>query len=372
VNGTIVRIRLVADCGPLSFTQPNASAASIFNIDWSSGSPEAILKQSDLSWAANSWVIADFPCTGPQGLPEILKEQISERLKNADDFKPYLTEFVTGEVQTLVKNTLSKIREPLTVKAASSRQTFKVGALFSSPQGVIADLTMSDSSKSPSLPPVAPPSAEVLKTLSTTTPSLLAGKDFLEQLIRAELNYRASSMKSDLQSFPAFHELMQDRLKQLFGWKDLRNFAKNSPFPVTIFKPKFEGLTVTDAKTLTTTFDLNGVVQAYRDNQWWSWLAITGKTSAEVKLSVARGKVSYTTALTPVTTDIDYTAVYKKEFDKDSRPPSDKIIGAVTGNQPALAGSFTFPVIELAKTGSYQLSSMKWLSSSKFVLNWQE
>lgn len=372
INGATVRIHLVADCGPLTFAQPKASVASLFDISWTTGSPEALLKTSDLQWAQNSWAIPEFNCNGPGGLAEILKEEISARLKNADDFKPYLSEFLNREVHSLIKSTLDKVREPLTVTTSSSKQTFKVGMLYHLPQGVVADLTVSDSSKAEALPPSAVPSAEVLNSLPTTTPSFLAKKDLLEQIIRAELRAQADAVKKDLQTVPSFHELMQSRMKQYFGWKDLTNYPKNNPFPLTLFKPKFEGLTLTSANKLKTTFDLNGVVQSYRKNRWWDWLVITGKTSAEVGVKVSNGRVTYNTTLTPVNTSIKYGPEYTKEFDKDSSPPQDKIIGAVTGQQPKLSGSYKFPLIELAQTGTYKLSSIKWLNSKSFILNWIE
>lgn len=372
INGAIVRIHLVADCGPLTFTQPKASVSSLFDISWSSGSPVASLKNSALSWVQNSWVINDFACNGPNGLSDILKTNISDRLRNADDFKPYLTEFLTSEVHGLITNTLNKVREPLTVTAASSRQTFKVGVLYNLPQGVVADLTVSDSSHDDVLPPAALPSPEILNALPSTTPSFLAGKELLEQIIRSEFNAQAASVKTDLQSVPSFHALMQDRIKQLFGWADLRKYPKNSPFPLTMFKPKFEGLAVTSANKLKTTFDLNGVAQSYRENQWWNWLVIKGKTSAEVSVTVANGRVTYNTTVTPLNTTIKYGPEYTKTFKKDSDPPQDKILAAVTGAQPKLSGTYKFPVIELAQTGAYKLSSIKWIGSKSFILNWTQ
>lgn len=372
VNGATIRVHLVADCGPITFNQPKATVQSLFDISWATGSPVAALKSSNLHWGQNSWVIPDFKCNGPGGLSDILKDQISERLKNADDFKPYLSEFLDEEVHSIIATTLDKVREPLTVKAGSTKQTFKVGVLYNLPQGVVADLTVSDSSKADVLPPIAPPEADLLNSLPTTTPTFLAKKDLLEQIVRTELNAQASSVKVDLQTVPSFHKLMQNRLAQYFGWSDLTKYPKNNPFPLTLFKPKFQGLTLAAPNKLKTVFDLNGVVQSYRKEQWWNWLVIKGTTSAEVTTTVSNGRITYKTEVRPVTTSIKYGPEYTERFDKDSQPPQDKIVGAVTGQQPNLSGTYKFPVIELANSGAYTLASIKWLNSNSFILNWTE
>lgn len=370
VNGATVRIHLQATCGPLTFTQPNASIASTFNIDWSTGSPTALLKSTALSWAQNSWVIQDFTCQGPEGLPQILKDQISERLKNADDFKPYLTEFLTSRVQTLVQDSLAKIRDPLTLQAGSSHQTFKVGKFFNVPQGLIADLTISTNSSDPILPPVGLPSPALLSSLSSTTPTMIAPKTLFEQIVRDELNSRPTTIKSDLQQNASFHALMQDRVKQTFGWSDLTKYDKNAPFPLTIFRPKFEGVTLTSDGKLRSTFALNGIVQSYRDGKWWSWLSIGGQATAEVQLTVANGTVKYATNMNPSAAVIDYASDYKVKYKKDSPPPADRMKEALTGPQSALSGTYQFPIINLTDIGSYKLSSMKWIDSNSFILNW--
>ena len=186
------------------------------------------------------------------------------------------------------------------------------------------------------------------------------------------MSARSQNFAFDLQSNLSFHKLMGNRFKQFFGWADLLNYSKKSPFPLTITKPEFGGLTIGKTGTLQTSFVLNGVVQSYRSEQWWNWIVIGGVANAEVELTVAQGKISYKTTITPKNAKLNYGAEYRAKFKKSGSPPAKRILAAVTGFQPKLSGSFMFPVIELAKAGSYQLSSIKWIDSNSFVLSWTE
>lgn len=387
INGVKVRIHLKASCGPLTLVQSLAGFSSLFKLDWSSGSPVSSLGNLDLSWPAGSWAVSEFKCAGPQGLPEILHEQIAERLGSAEEFRPLLAQFISGRVTSKIEESLSKIRAPFAVSSGKSKHVFQIGAMAALASGVLADVSV----RSPFVGAGAgagsaggtsattgslDTNVATLEKVPLDRPALLGNLGLLDQIFKSEMSEQPPYLTIDMQANKSFHDLMQSRFTQFFVFADLMNYPKKSPFYLQIFRPEFSSLSVLDSGNLRTQFPLSAVVQSYRDGKWWSYLNLKGDTKAEVRLTVGNGVLSYETALSNKGVQLNYGAEYRERFKKRGNPPSSVASSALKGKQPALSGSVTWPVVDLGVGGQYKIDRLEWIESpeglgkSQFILHW--
>lgn len=389
VGGARVRVHLKANCGPLVLNQEQANYSSLFGLNWSSGSPAATLQSFNLSWPSKSWRLADFKCEGPQGLPEILHEQIVERLGDANEFRPLLSQFLSAKVTESIESSLQKIREPFAVSSGQAKHQFKIGMLSPMLTGVLAEVTVTSplaATEVPAAPTVEtklskkdkkkkdtkiPEKATVdFAKLPVDRPALLGAVTLLDQIFKSEMAAQPYYFTLDLQANKSFHDLMQSRFMQFFVFADLMNYPKSNPFYLQLFRPNFSALSVVDNGNLRTSFPLSGLVQSYRDNQWWTWLNLNGDTQAEVRLTVGGGTLTYETALSNKGVKLEYGAVYKAKYKKSGHPPSSIASNALKGNQPALSGSVVWPTVDLGVGGQYKIDRLEWIDKSNFILHW--
>lgn len=389
VGGARVRVHLKANCGPLVLTQSLANYSSLFGLNWASGSPVATLQSFNLNWPAKSWQLADFKCEGPQGLPEILHEQIVDRLGDANEFRPLLSQFLFSKVTESIESSLQKIREPFAVSSGQAKHQFKIGLLHPIESGVLAEVTVTSPTvaAAPAEPVVEAKSSKKDKKkksdskipekatidfakLPVDRPALIGAVGLLDQIFTSEMAAQPYYFTLDLQANKSFHDLMQSRFLQFFVFADLMNYPKSNPFYLQLFRPNFSALTVADNGNLRTSFPLSGLVQSYRDNQWWTWLNLNGDTQAEVRLTIASGTLKYETALSNKGVKLEYGAVYKAKFKKSGSPPSSIASNALKGNQPALSGSVVWPTVDLGVGGQYKIDRLEWIDKSNFVLHW--
>ncbi len=389
IGGVLVRIHLKASCGPLTLSQSSTSFSSLFKLDWSSGSPESTLSSFDLMWPAGSWMVSDFSCVGPQGLPEILHDQIVERLADAEEFRPLLAEFLSSQVSSRIEGALAKIRAPFEVSSGKAKHIFEIGLMNAVTTGVLADVTV----RSPDIASgsvgsgighsvgagtaansgaSAPGQAAVIpfENLPLDRPSFVGDIGLLNQLFKSEMDEQPRYMTVDMQANKSFHDLMQSRFMQFFVFADLMNYPKKNPFYLQLYRPKFSALSLLDNGNLRTEFPLYAIVQSYRDNKWWTYLNLSGATKAEVRLAVDGGVLSYETALSNKGVQLNYGADYRAEFRKGGNPPSSVAASVLKGKQSALSGSIIWPVVDLGIGGQYKIDRLEWIDKSHFILHW--
>lgn len=389
VGGARVRVHLKANCGPLVLNQPMTNYSSLFGLSWASGSPVATLQSFTLNWPSKSWQLADFKCEGPQGLPEILHDQIVERLGDANEFRPLLSQFLSAKVTETIESSLQKIREPFAVSSGQAKHQFKIGGLEPIESGVLAEVTVTSPGVAnvavePSVPVKSSKKEKKKKTdskipdkatvdyakLPLDKPALIGAVGLLDQIFTSEMAAQPYYFTLDLQANKSFHDLMQSRFLQFFVFADLMNYPKSNPFYLQLFRPNFSALSVADNGNLRTSFPLSGLVQSYRENQWWTWINLNGDTQAEVRLSIVSGTLNYQTALSNKGVKLEYGAVYKAKFKKSGSPPSSIASNALKGNQPALSGSVVWPTVDLGVGGQYKIDRLEWIDRSNFILHW--
>lgn len=364
VDGVTVHLHLIASCGPIVLDQTNASAASTFTLDWSSGAPVAKLSSLDLSWAPNSWSFNAFTCTGPSGVDQQVRDGLSTFLRDPAALKPYVQSYVSANLQSSIDEAISQLRTPFT----ASNLTLQVGTLSPASTGVLADLTLSSSVKASPLPALPVPSHAVLSLLATDEPVLIGGVDVIEFLVDSKLAAQDKYFKVDLQKVDGFHKLMHSRIEQLFVWGDLWNYPEDNPFYLNVANPRAVALT-RQGSALATDLSLSALIQSYRDKQWWTYVTSKGQAAASVALKVSNGTLAYSTTINSISLHSGYGSAYSARYHKGKSTLPDSVVSkAITGPQTALSGSMQWPDVQLGEAGSYRASSFKWVDASTFSL----
>jgi hypothetical protein len=371
VGGVVVRVHLAADCGPILIDQANASANAAFNLSWTTGSPIAALSALDLRWAPGSWTFNNFTCQGPSGLDALVRDGLAVYLRDPAELKPFVEQYIAENLQTSIDATLARLRDPFVVDAGTKEKiTLTVGTLAPTSTGVVADLTLRTDSKTIPLPALPSPSASVLASLSTTQPALIGGIDVLQFIVNRKLADQARYYRVNLQDVPAFHKLMHNRIAQLFAWQDLWHFDDDAPFYLNVYNPGSLSLKRSGASSLSSSIPMKANIQAYRDNQWWTYVVSAGTAVTTVDLAVSQGTLSYKTNIDSLKIASQYGAAYAKKYDKGKAKLPDTIVAnAIVGPQSGLSGSMTFPNIDLQQAGEYRATSFSWANSSTFTLN---
>jgi hypothetical protein len=370
VGGVTVRVHLNANCGPIVIDQPSASSLAAFSLNWANGSPVATLTSLDLSWAANSWVVSDFACTGPSGVDSLVRDGLSQFLRDPASLKPYVQSYVGQNLQASIDATLAKVRDPFAVGSGAESITVTVGSISPASTGIVADLSLRSDAKSLPLPALPIPSDKILASLSTLQPVLVGDKSVIEFILATRLAAKPAFFQVNLQTVSAFHKLMQSRFAQFFIWSDLWNFPKNSPFYLNVVNPRALSLTHSSGTSLSSTVPLSAVIQAYRDSTWWTYVTTTGTAPTTVALSVKSGVMSYATTIDSLKIKSAIGAAYAKKYNKKSNSFPDSLLSkAIAGPQRDLSGSMKWPDIDLQEAGQYRASSLTWADKNTFSLN---
>lgn len=374
VSGVKVRLHLNAVCGPIQMDQVAAAAQSVFTLNWTGGSPIATLAKLDLSWAAGSWSFNEFACTGPSGLDTLIRDGLSQFLREPASLKPYVEKYLSQNLQSSIDTVLAKLRTPFKVGSTPEIMTVNVGILVPSITGVVSDLTIRTDAKAAPLPPLPVPSSSVLSTLSTSEPALIGDKSVLEFIVASRLSAKPPYFRIDLQTIPAFHQLMRSRFEQLFVWQDLWHYSSDAPFYLNVANPRklslMHGAGTNLSSNLSSTIPLSAIIQSYRDSNWWSLAVSKGTAAASVNLNVKDGVLSYATTIDSLKIKSTYGAAYRKRYSKGtSSLPDGTVSKAITGPQKDMSGSMKWPDIDLEQAGQYRATSFTWADKNTFSLS---
>ncbi|MES2856171.1 MAG: hypothetical protein V4692_09920 [Bdellovibrionota bacterium] len=368
VGGINVRIHVKASCGPLAIKQSGASARGNFTFDWTHTDPEVGVADLDLQWLPGSWTFEPFKCEGPEGVDKLLHTEISKRLNDPDVFKPYLVSFLSSYLKSQTIGVLKKIRSPLLVKAGKNNLEVSVGALRPLESGVLAGISIGSNNSLSPIDQNSQPSAQIMASLPPDRPALIGDMKTLEYMISHELSNQPDSLSVDLQTVSAFKKLMKSRFLQFFVWRDLWNFPKTNPFFLRIQNPDSLALKKT-ATGVSTTLNLNAVLQAYRDSKWWSYVTALLPATASIEFSLKNGTLSYATTIDSLSGSIVYGTDYRKAFKTSGNPPASTVRKAMLGKQAGLSGSMTWPTIDLGVAGKFVAAELKWIDSKNFFIS---
>lgn len=370
IGGVIVRVHINASCGPIRLVQEQAQTEAGFALDWSTGEPVARLGTFGLAWTPGTWSVSEFSCEGPQGFGDMLRDEIIKRTKEPAELKPLISDWIAREVQSRLQTALGHVKQPLTIATGEGRVPMKVGRMQPASTGLLIDVVFGDAPEG-AAPVTAPvPADESLAKLPKDAPIFLGKMDVLEHLIGAEMGARDPVTTVDLRTFSSFKTLLGSRFLQFFLWQDLFNYSSSSPFYLRLKTPTELAFSLGRDGTLTTNVPLQAVVQSYRDDQWWDYVAIRGQAKASVKVSLDNGRMTASTSLSDPRVDIGYADAYVKRYRPGGWLPTSSISSAIEGPQSMLSGSWPWPDVDLGVAGKYRAQRLQWLDTKTFAITW--
>lgn len=362
ISGVVVRVHMKASCGPLRLIQENAQAEAGFKVDWSAGRPAASLQQMNLAWGDGSWQLADFDCEGPQGLDQLLKTEVLTQLKNPQIVKPYLEDWLRGQLQQKFADALAKLNAPLAL--AGDAVELHVGAMQPTTDGLLIPLTLDKDA--PALP--APAN---LASLPKDRPVFLAGTATLRTLLEKQLAEQPELITIDLRTVSAFKSLIGSRFLQFFAWPDLMNYSKSAPFYARVRRPAKIDIAAEGDGVFSGPVDLRAVVQSQRDGRWWDYVTMNGQARAVVEMKLADGQLRYATRLENVNVSTGFGQDYKKRYGFTGWLPTSSLRSGLEGPQPALSGSVSWPDVDLGLGGTYRARTMKSLDRETVAIQFE-
>lgn len=368
VGGILLQVRFQATCGPIQLRQTAAKSSMNLKPSWSAAAPDLQVSSLDIQWPESSWQVTDFNCVGPQGITDAVKTEIKNYLKSPAFAQAKILEMVRGSIQQgLLKNIIATANQ-FPVKIGGVDQNMKVIDTSAQATGLFA-LASSDPSSTEKLDAEVMANASLLP--NSGGPSVLSTIDDMKTLYKASTRAADDVITVDMQKVPAFHDLMQDPVSQSWGWPDLQNYPKDSPFFANVPLPASSDITMSlSSNVITAKMNIKGVIQSYRGGQWWNYVPFSGPIQASVTMKFTKGLMTYSTNVTSSTLKFAFGADYAAKYKNLGSLPTSNLNSGFQGVQKSLSGQVQWPAYTISSTRVYQASQMKKLSNRFSYIQW--
>lgn len=316
IDGVLVRVWVEAECGPLALSQDAAVLDGHISYQFDPRDISTRLDRFQLQWPARSWNVAPIHCTGPEGFPELLAQELRDRLATSEQIQPWVQEAFAQQIQTEVDAMVAKIRQPsaLPVPEGSLPLELRFGRFETNDGGVLAHAQLLwDLSQNPAH--VRPlPLAPFPQELPRNQASFLFDERALSDLIIAEANHLPRWTPLNLNEQPDFQKLLESCLLKLFVWPDLLHYDAKSPFWLQLGRPRITATRWAADGTLVLELDEQAWIQSRRRNSRWDYLSLRGSAVGRVTPRIDHGRMTLTAQVQPTDFAIRFGADYVAAF----------------------------------------------------------
>ncbi len=299
VHGVNLNIHLKADCGPITLTERHAQARLKVDYRLSPAPLEVKISSFLLSWPRSSWEIAPITCRGPKGFSTTFTNTLRMQLNNPQPIR----NLIADKIETELKSKLDAIDTPFT-----QIRPLKSGFLMT---------------KGTSNLPIKSRDLAHFKV-----PMLITYKYELSNLIRAEIRSLPDRTLIDLNKIPTFEKLAHSHFEKMFIWPDLKNFETESPFTLTMKRPKLEAIRWQNNGVFQAAVAANGWITAYRDGRFWHYLDLESNALLNCWPQIQNGRLTLFVVIDDVQFEHQIGAVYLKYF-KSASLFSDKELARI-------------------------------------------
>lgn len=359
-NGVNVRIRLQASCSPFRLIQENASAEAHLKFLWTESQPTTEIDFFTMDWPEGSWSVTDLQCEGPQGFGELLKNELQQKLREAEAFTPLIEPLLSQKIRETGGQVLSSILQERFFQVSEfSRLKVRIQNFEPQPRGLLVKALLSTGTTSTA--PSWKPSQRVLDEAPAAEPSLHIPENGLSQLLSEDLSSRPSWTQFDLTQFDSFMGLLKSRFLQFFLWPDLWNYSKSSPFHLLVQTPKKVDLKW-DAQGVTR-YDEPFVawVRSLRNKQWWNYVGLQGQSRNEIHLRLEGQNLVVSSQSRVENLKTQFGSDYKKTFPSTGWLASSALKKVAEGQGFKLSESWSLPLVDLGEEGGrYQASKIRF------------
>ena len=358
VNGVVLKVHIVADCGAVDLSQSQATTGGVLQYQFGANSVSTQLKQFALQWPTQSWTVSNIQCTGPSGFNQTLQTELNSELRTANQVLPMVQAALANQIQTQASTLVSSLSTPAFL--ATSSQTLPVRVEFanfeSRPEGLLSHLRFIWGANGGNLRPFNPAQ---WPQIAGNQPVLLMPQDGISDFIQANVEAQPTYTKVDLQQYDFFKKLRASSFLDFFVWPDLATYCDNSPFSLLVEHP--HALKIQWNGDASASLSATGVawVQSVKDKQQWYYLKIWGPVSGTVTPKLNDGNFSATLSLDNHNYQIAMVEDYVRAYDPNRYMATSVFNDFLATSNKNFSLNFQIPNLQLGPLGQATAKNLK-------------
>ncbi len=364
VGGSTIDIHIQAQCDPIQLSQTQAHGSAHVVYQFSAASITTQVDQVQLQWPANTWSVGALNCRGPKGLDSALKNELFQQLRSSTPLLPFIQSGLATGIQSGVNQLISRLKLPTPIQVSGNKLPLHLSfAQFQSmTEGLLVygQLTwpIQGASRTPENLMISRLPSEVA---TSRVPVLLTPTLGWSRLIRAEVAANPVSAKISLNQIPAFQNLLNNRLQQLFAWPDLLHYEEEDPFSFVARSLSIQTISWNDDGSLDAELSTRAVIQSQREQKVWDYLLVSGNGSTHLTPTVKNGVLSVSAQVQVPQLNFQFGDQYVETF----HPPTEinsVVLDAVSQSlKTSLKFSTTLPVLDLGPLGQARFNGWESL-----------
>lgn len=302
-SGNRVNIHIAATCSPITISvgQFAASIAGDFVQDgplWNLN-----LTELTLSFPNGQWDHTTVSCSGVGGLENDINSGLDKSLADPSFLQDYLRAYLAPVIAQAWATKWAALTETIHTQL----QNIQIQPPSELGVQIVAELPLKAEDQI-GLPAISE------RTLAQDTPQFLLSVKGFEALIQEKVR-ELTPKDYDLQKLQGFHDLMQNRLNQLFVWPDLMNFATDAVFNLHPL-PQSISTQITSAggNRYAGVIKALGQVQVDKDRGRVPYLDWNIALKTNLTVTVTAGQLSIQSSKPEATVQWSYNADYVRSY----------------------------------------------------------
>ena len=369
VSGVTVRVRIQADCSAFSLVQDQGKANAVLVLDVNGTSIVPHFQSFKIDWPKTSWKISNIQCVGPQGMGDVIQKQLTDKLGNAEDFRPALEQIVLKQIQKEIEAPLDKWSQPQLVANGSEGLTVRLQKIESLEKGFLFTSTIADPLNPGKDPvPLSVKSAQ-WDQMPEDAPSLLMPTAGVERILQKRWQRVPDWINYSLNKIPEFQSFVRSRFLQFFLWPDMMNYPKSAQFNLAIQKPAQIPLKWDARGHAQSALETTAWMQSIRDNKGWNYIGIKAAADVDWTMDIQKGRlqISGNPKFNQLSTFVNED--YQKEYG-DVYYCESKVEDAIKTALSNVNVGIQLPNLQLTKTAGYQAQGWKALDQNTILIPW--
>ena len=360
IDGATIIVTLKAQCGNFAIRQNQAQFMT--GLAWQAVDQgfDLTAEELQISWPANSWQVESLVCEGPEGFGALVQEQISQALKDPTQIENWLKPLMQSRLNQYISTALEPLKKPSFIEN-NKIVTVKIGeTAVADNEGLVigVDIVTQEAYQGPTAAQnidVNVP-ANIWQQVKGQ-PLLILPKKFVENIGRqAKIIPRLENRLNDI---PAFQSVLSSRLKQFFGWPELRKFKKTAPFLATSMVQGQDYalpnnppvLKFTGNKSISVTASVSTWVRAERDGQMINWAYFDTKIKGHMSYVLSNGEMVFSLVNPQIQMKATHAAEYMAKYPNKHKFPIDRLEAGMLSQLNIRKYRFAMPALNLKSIG---------------------